>query len=260
VRVQDMGEPRGERRIDTATSCEDLASGAALAVSMAIDPIAALGPAPSGEPEGSEPEQQPEPEPKLTEPAEPEPAEPEPPPPPPPALSLRVPERALTSERGRFVAWAGARAWSGVVPALSVGPSLGLDYARGLWSLGLDAFVVPAQTERAFGSARAVSVSLYAAELTPCVRLSELQACALFASGALLARGEGVARPQTGQSFFAAAGLRLGYSLALGRFSLTPSTQVAVRLQRSVLFLDDTPVWTTPRALGALGLDVGYEL
>jgi len=42
------------RRIDASTSCDDLASGAALAVSMAIDPIAALGPPPSGEPEGSE--------------------------------------------------------------------------------------------------------------------------------------------------------------------------------------------------------------
>jgi len=38
-----MGEARGERRIDASTSCDDLASGAALAVSMAIDPIAALG-------------------------------------------------------------------------------------------------------------------------------------------------------------------------------------------------------------------------
>jgi len=54
--------------------------------------------------------------------------------------------------RGR--AW---RAWSGVVPALSIGPSLGLDYVRGAWSLGLDAFVVPARNERVFGSERAVS-------------------------------------------------------------------------------------------------------
>jgi len=54
-----------------------------------------------------------------------------------------------------------------------------------------------------------------------------------------------VAEPQTRRSFFAAAGLRIGYSLALGRFSLTPSTQVAARLQRSVLSLDDAPVWTT---------------
>jgi len=47
-----------------------------------------------------------------------------------------VPDRGGIGERGRLLAWAGVRAWSGVVPALSIGPSLGLDYVRGAWSLG----------------------------------------------------------------------------------------------------------------------------
>ena len=252
VSVTQASSARGERRIDTHAGCDELASGAALAVSIAIDPLAALGPTPR-----TEPEQKPEPEPKPAPPA-PKPTTPKPTAPKPNeqrAPTLAKAERVAT---GAFVR-AGGRAWLGAVPSLSAGPSLGVGYRRGLVSLALDGLGVLAQTEEVAGSSRSVSVGILGGELSPCLHFAEFRGCAVFGSGALVARGAGVDDRRSGTQWTAWAGLGAGYSLQSGHFSLTPVAELAARFTSTELDLNSAAVWTTPRVFGSLGLELSYD-
>jgi len=251
VRVEDAGKPRGERRIETRAGCEELASGAALAVSIAIDPLAALG-APNP-PEAAAPAP-PSPPPKPEAPsAEPQktaaPAR--------PARAVRAPEPPATVQRW-FVRGQG-RAWLGAVPGVGEGLSLGLGFRRDWASLGLDGSAVLPRTQSVPRTRRAVAVTLLGAQLSPCAHFAALRGCALFASGALFARGEGVDNPRTAMSYYAAAGVGLGYAFFSGRFTLTPTVEASARLATAQLSLDDQPVWNTPRLLGSLGLELAYD-
>ena len=251
VRVEEAGKPRGERRIETRAGCEELASGAALAVSIAIDPLAALG-APS--PSEATP---PEPTPPPPEPKAPSP-EPKNAPPPARARAGRASEPEAIVQRW-FVRGQG-RAWLGAVPGVGEGLSLGLGFRRDWASLGLDGSAVLPRTESVSGTRRAVAVALLGAQLSPCAHFSALRGCALFASGALFARGEGVDNPRTATSYYAAAGIGLGYSFFSGRFTLTPLIEASARLSTAQLSLDDQLVWNTPRLLGSFGLELAYDL
>jgi hypothetical protein len=263
VHVEERGRSRGDRRIDTRADCAALASGAALAVSIAIDPAVLLGlPDESASAQvdttsaqvKAEPEVKPEPSPRT----KPEPS------PPPLAGKVTAPSAAASQpakavER-RVFARVGLRVWAGIVPEISVGPSLGAGYQSGHWSLALDAIAVLPRTESVPETRRAVAVDLLGAELAPCAHFAGLRGCALFASGALLARGEGVDQARTGSSLYAATGLGVGYSLFVGRFSLTPSLEGSARLATTELSLDNHAVWTSPRWVGSLGLELGYDL
>jgi len=262
VRVEEAGRARGERRIETRSGCSELASGAALAVSIAIDPLVALGlPAhpeaahpEATHPEAAHPEAAAKPAPKPAgERLKPPAASAKPPANPGPPRSS---ERALS----RAFMRGGVRAWAGVVPEISAGPSLGFGYQYGLGSLALDAIAVLPRSESVVDTRRAVAVALLGAQLSPCAHFADLRGCALFTSGALLARGEGVDDPRTGTSYYASAGLGVGYSFFTGRFALTPIIEASARLTTAQLSLDSEPVWTTPRMLGSLGLEVSYDV
>lgn len=251
VSVEQAGSARGDRRIDTRGGCDELASGAALAVSIAIDPLAALGPAAPSEPE--------------TKPAEPA-AKPESSPPQKPVAAKpnerpRPSPRRAPAERvaaGMF-ARVGGRAWLAAVPSLSAGPTLGLGYRHGVASIAVDALGVLSRSEEVPNSARSVSVGVLGAELSPCANFADFRACALFGAGALLARGAGVSDPRTGEKWTAWAGASAGYTFATGRFSITPTVELAARLTKTELNLNSETVWTTPRVFGSLGLELGYD-
>jgi hypothetical protein len=257
VRVEEAGSVRGERRIDTRSGCDELASGAALAVSIAIDPLAALGPPADSEPEAKPAE-------SSAKPPAPE-AKPKPAPakPAPPKNTNLTPtpnaqkQHEFAEQRG-FVR-AGGRVWVNAVPGVSAGPNVGVGYQSGFASLALDGIFVLPQDENVAGTRRAVSVALLAAELSPCAQLDALRVCALLDAGALLARGQGVDVPSTGAELHLSAGASLGYSFFVGRFSLTPELNASARLIRTELDLDGTTVWTTPRVLGSLGFELGYD-
>ena len=256
VRVEEAGRAPAERRIDTRSGCDELASGAALAVSIAIDPLSALG-LPTGPDEAApEPATKSAAPPANPAPREAPPRSPAKRPAPPKAAPRRRPEVART----RWFVRAGEHAWVGLVPKVSDGPSLGFGYQRGLWSLGLDALFVLPRTETVPGTRRAASVTLLGAQLSPCLALPELRGCALISAGALRARGEGVDDQRSAASFDAAAGIGIGYSFFFGRFFLTPSVQASARFTTTALALDGSPVWTTPRVLGSLGLEIGYDV
>lgn len=248
VRVTEAGTVLGERSIDAAAGCEELAEGAALAVSMAIDPLLGLGsPATRSEVE-----------------ARPKPATASKTPPPrrPPDVASAAPPEPDHGEQplGSWVARAGARAWLGAVPGPSAGPSLGLGHRRPAWSLWLDAFGVLPRTREVANTDRAVSASLWGAQLAPCFESRWLRGCLLARSGVLLASGRGVDVPQSGVSWLGSLGTGFGHSFDWDRISLTPSIEGDFRFQRTVLSLDGEPVWTTPRVTGCFALELGYRL
>jgi hypothetical protein len=245
VSVEEAAQSRGERRIETRASCTELASGAALAVSIAIDPLVALA-------GGSQ-------APSADLPAKPAPEA--------PARSLPAPSPAAGPPTGsrvrrptRIFLRGGARAFAGLVPALGVGPSVGFGAQWGSWSLSLDGFSVLPRTERQAGSPRAASVSWLGLEVSPCVHLVAARGCALFAAGRVSARGEGVDEPRRESTWQALAGFGLGYSLFVGRFSFTPSAAALARLTMTELAFDDETLWTTPRWVGSLRLEIGYDI
>jgi hypothetical protein len=251
VRVEEAGKPRGERRIETRAGCEELASGAALAVSIAIDPLAALG-APSP-PEAAAPEPT-----SPTPQAEAARAEPQKTAAPTrSARALRAPEPGSAVQRW-FVRGQG-RAWLGAVPGVGEGLSLGLGFRSGWASLALDGSAVLPRTESVSSTRRAVAVALLGGQISPCAHFSALRGCALFAAGTLFARGEGVDDPRTARSYYATAGIGLGYSFFSGRFTLTPVIEASARLATAQLSLDDRTVWDTPRLLGSFGLELAYD-
>lgn len=248
VRVMEHGTVLGERSIDAAASCEELAEGAALAVSMAIDPLLGLGS--SAVSPASEVEPKAAPESKSA------------PPPRAPSAGSSAPPQPVQTARsvGSWVARAGARVWLGAVPGWSAGPSLGFGQRRPAWSLWLDAFGVLPRTHEVAGTERAVSASLWGAQLVPCHESRWLRSCILARSGVLWASGRGVDVPESGVSWLASLGAGLGHSFDWDRISLTPSIEGDFRFQRTVLSLDGEPVWTTPRVTGCLSLELGYRL
>jgi hypothetical protein len=256
VRVEEAGRARGERRIETRSGCSELASGAALAVSIAIDPLAALGAPLQTEDAHPDPAEKAGHEPASTTVDEhPKPTDTVAGPPAKPS-----PTRDSGPVVSRAFARAGMRAWAGITPAISTGPSIGFGYQHGFGSLALDAIAVLPRSESVPGTRRAVAVALLGAQLSPCAHFAELRGCALFDSGALFAHGEGVADPLTATSFYASAGIGFGYSFFAGRFSLTPIIEASAHLTTAQLSLDGQLVWSTPRLLGSLGLEVGYDV
>lgn len=244
VRVEQDGASSGERRIDAKAGCDELAAGAALAVSIAIDPLGALGGAP---PEA----RRAAPEAKAKVPLTPA-----------PAAARAQPSAAREAVRapGVWFTRAAAKAWIGAVPRLSVGPSLGLGYRAETWSLAVDGFGVLSRSASLASSERAVSASLWGAQLVPCLEHRQLRGCAVLALARLLADGHGIDVPRSDASWQTSAGASFGYSFTAGRWSLTPVVEGAARLQRIELSLENEPVWSTPRVMAALGVELAYAL
>lgn len=248
ISVERAGQAPGERRIDTRGGCEELASGAALAVSIAVDPLGALDLSSEGAPADAAPEPAPPPKPAP-------PLKRAPPAPLPPHRSAVNPRQR---SKPRLTVQGGARAWVGIVPELSVGPSLGFGVEHDSWSLALDALFVFPRSQNVAGTPHAISVRYGGAQFSPCWHVARFRSCALLGAGALLARGQGISEPRSGTSWYATLGVGLGYSFVLGDFSLTPLVEISTRLSSSALALDDQVLWTTPRALGSLGFELGY--
>lgn len=233
----DGDEASDERRIEGSGSCEELATGAALAVSIAIDPQSMLDPPPAEAP-------------------------PEPAPKPAPSLPAPPPRPELTSPPTIAGTWhlrAAARGWLGAVPHVSGGPLLGARYRHPDWSLGLAGFAVLPRREAGVED-RAVSASLWSVELEPCALFSAFRGCALLQGGRLRAEGQGVDVSLSQSSWHTAVGASLGYELSLGRFALVPVLSGAARLQTTTLTLAGAPVWLTPRWLVSAGFEVDYRL
>ncbi len=258
------GESLGSRRIEgEGEGCDELAGALALAMSIAVDPAAAMaipGPAPDKPPVGEPPPDSP---PANKAPPGGGPADKAPPggpadkappggpadkPPPPgaPGPEARPPTPLL------FAAGAGILGAAGAAPEVSFGLVLGVEVGRPSWSVGVEGRAdLPASAGLAGGGA--VSTALLQGKLLPCLRWSPVFACAALSAGALSGASSGVARPAHVTTPYVSAGLRGGADLPLtSRLRLRGQLDLDAPLTRTTLRVDGAPVWTTPPLSGAL--------
>jgi hypothetical protein len=233
IEIRDAGGGElGARQLGSSRDCAELVSAAALAISIALDPLQAKA------------------QPPLPKPPECPTCPVCPPPAPPPRDPVR------------FRVAAGLQAGLGAVP--SVG-SLGITVqARLDWrsfSLALEGRADPRLGGADAPAGGRVDATLLLALLAPCAHLKVVLACALVAAGALQGEGIGLASPNRQTTFYAAAGARLGVELPLPhRLSVGLHLDGLAPLVRTTLQVDGRDVWVTPPFSGALGVDFGAHL
>ncbi len=266
-RLDKKGESLGTRRIEgEGEGCDELAGALALAISIAVDPAAAMAiPPPSPDKPSSDKPSSDKPSsdrPSSDEPASNNPSSDKPPlnrpSPDKPVSDKPSPEKppAVPAAETRppllFAAGAGVLGAAGAAPDVSFGLLLGVEVGRPSWSVGLEGRAdLPASARLAGGGA--VSTSLLQARILPCLRWSPLFACAALAGGALSGASVGVARPAHVTTPYVSAGLRGGAELALTRrFRLRGQLDLDAPLTRTTLRVNGAPVWTTPPLSGAL--------
>ena len=239
------GKPDGERLLEAANDCSNVANALALTVAVAID---TLDPERSAAPPAA--------------PSVPAPAEKDPAPPSPevavaprgaePAAASPVP--AATSPAVRFSL--APRVSGGVAPAASFGAVVSLGERWPSVSVGIEARGdLPAFVPLSIGGELGTSVVLGGA--APCVHLRRFVACAVFAVGSLRGESRGVQNPGSDYGLFGAAGARLGLELPLSKaIALRPEVEGLAAWARPDLRFDGRSVWTAPPVSGSFGLAV----
>jgi hypothetical protein len=241
VRTLDGTEERGRRRIEASGGCAEVASAAALAVSIAIDPLVLQRFEAPREPPTSAAERAPR---AVSEPVRARPG------------LVAAPAPSQT----RWEATLGGHVWAGAVPKLSVGPSLGVGVQSGSWALGLHAFGVLPREKPLEPTPLAVSAGLFGTAVAACGLAGAWRLCGVGEFGVLIARGHGVDHPLSDRTAHLAAGVAAGYSFRRGRFSVTPLLEGDVRLRQTTLVLDGKQVWQAPTLFGSLGIELGLTL
>ncbi|MEO6600055.1 MAG: hypothetical protein ABIQ16_09305 [Polyangiaceae bacterium] len=261
--VDEQGMIIGSRELrDRTDQCDELVASLALAISIALDPSAALGVEPAdgssdsnrpvapvqaaGEDAASVPSDLGEENATVT---------------PPPQVS----EPRATSAAGKARATsmpitvrAAAFGALGVAPARAVGVRAGLGVRREWFQLVAE-FVdqFPAERTANGGSVRA---ALYAGSLAPCVAKSWLAACALLNVGVLHSEGRGIPYPATNRSLYAALGARLEATPQLvGHLRLLLNADALRALTPITLRLHGEEVWKTPFVSLALGVGLALQ-
>jgi len=228
----------GERKLASRrTDCREIAASLAFSVAVQVQLLTALAP-PEPEPPPPPPPPPPETRPTAV-------AQPPPPPPPPPAVKMSV----------------------GLGPALAVGLTpqptgvgrLFVDGRVGRLSLELAVDgALPATQHESNGSS--FSLLRFATGGAACGHAGPLAACATAVAGLLQARGAGVDLPASPIGWFAQAGARLAATRDFAdRYFATARVDGLVMLSPSHVALNQTTVWTTPRAGALIGLDVGVH-
>lgn len=238
IEVRDRaGKLLGERHIEPqGGECADLASAAALAIAIAIDPLASMrAPLPSG-------------------------------PPPPGSASTVAPgniaqvnRRAEATPRGRikYQVAAGVLAAVGSTPdtslAVRVMGGRRLTRRSPELSLNLDVRVdVPTSIDVAQGD---VSAWMGLASLLPCVHGGLVLGCAIVGGGVLRSRGENLGNASAATTPVAVAGARAALELPLTNGVLIQGhVDVLGMLWESRLVVGENEVWRTPRVATAFGL------
>jgi hypothetical protein len=229
--------------------CDELVAALALAVSIALDPMA------TGAPETTEvtppappanDEAFPAWETPTTAPASPVADVPR------PRHGGRTPH-ALGLELG-----GGAHVLTGGLPAPSEGFSL---FARlrpaPWWSLALEGRIDLPVERNAIGGSGVVEAWSWGTVLVPCGQFRFAAACALGELGEIIGKGKGVSSPRQERAFTAALGARalLTWPLA-GSWGFEAHADVLASLSRTELGLNDSSVWRAPAVAGLFGAGV----
>lgn len=250
VRVfeQPGNKPAGKRSLDSsALDCRELGAALALALSIAIDPVAVERRA-----EAPAPPESPEPRPGPPPTAAPKPR--------PTAAPLPPPTRQPTHDSPFWLRVAGgAHASSGTTPSLALGPWLYAGARRDWFSFGLEGRADLPVGEKAVG-AGSVEATAYLGTLLPCFHEGIFGGCGTFSLGGLHGTGSGVTEPETQTTFYSSAGARVAVELAVSnRLSLTSFVGFAVTLTPTALELDGEEAWKTPVASANLGIGIVFE-
>lgn len=216
-----------------ATDCVELGSSLAVALAIAVDPLSLTRPPP---PSAPPPAAAPAPEPAVAPPRNDPPAE-------------RPSSPAPPSEpptRSRLLVAAGPSIAASVLPASpSFGARAALGMSRGMFEISVEGrFDPPVKVQDKVG---AVEASLALATLVPCFHYRFAIGCALASIGGLRGTGLGFDHTREDNTFYAAAGARVGAELALGDlFAIRGLLEGHVPLRPTRLEADVALIWSTP--------------
>lgn len=247
-----QAEDSGGAQVHAVTSrrheCGELAAAVELALAIAIDPEAALGPRagpPAGAPDRVEPVADPPAPPVLRPPA-------------PEMTTLTTsPPRPTSGQRGaratHWFAGGGVLVSAGTTPATTAGLVLGVGGRWRDWSLALEGRVdYPRELPVESG---AVSAAPMFAAVVPCRHLRWFAACLVEAAGATRGSGRGLPGARADVTPYLATGVRLaGETSVDSRFALNVHLDVLAPLTPTHLAVSQLPVWDTPAASVALGV------
>jgi hypothetical protein len=251
--IDEEGILRGSRDL-TADSedCTKLVAALALAISIALDPMATARPDAEPEPEAANAVQIEPPKAAMIE-------EPETPLPLPRDRTVPpAPRRASTARTLTAEAGAGAFVATGTLPATSEG---GVAFFRltesPRASVAVEGqFELPASADAPGGTSR-VTAWAWASSIVPCWHVGPAGICGLGTLGQLLTHGEGVANPRSEAALWAAVGLRALVGLRFSEaWGMELHGDISAPLVRNELSLNGSPVWRTPGILGALGAGI----
>jgi len=255
--VDENGMIVGSRELrEQAEHCDELVASLALAISIALDPSAALGEPPASPekaPSAATASDETPPEPALESAAQEHP----------PTPRRTREERPNTAPENREGLRLGVRsslfANIGSAPVLAFGYRLGFDLAREGYRIAAEfSQQLPASKQLPDGGgARA---SLLAGTLAPCLANEILAGCGLLSFGALQTHGEDIANPVSHGTFYAAIGGRIEYTPKLvGQLRLLTQLDVQKSLTPISLQLVGEEVWRTPFLTFAAGIGLSLH-
>ena len=254
--LDESGMIVGSRELhEKAGQCDELVASLALAISIALDPSAALGEAPASTvkdervaPASAETP----PEPELDSVAQEHPKK----------TNQPRTQQAAASPGNREPLQLAVRsslfADIGTAPALAFGWRLGLDLQRNWFRIAADFSQRLPTSKELPGGGRARASSL-AGSLAPCLSNDTLAACGLLSFGALQTWAEDIAYPASRGTFYSALGARFEYTpTVLGKIQLLTQVDALRPLTPVSLHLEGAEVWHSPALTFAVG--VGLRL
>jgi hypothetical protein len=250
--VDGSGQRRGTRELEPETNdCEQLVAALTLAISIALDPMTAVGLPPRALDTRETRESTPESPPNQV--LTPIPAI--------PSVAAPVDDgRPLASTNADARAWrghalAGALVSSGWVPATAPGIYAGFRVVEPpAWSLGVEGQAsLSADQPTPTGSGR-VSAWSWSVALVPCRRFSFLAVCALASAGELVAHGEGLSLTQTQTAAYGALGGRVAAAWTFAeRWELELHGDLAAPFARTHFAVNGSDIWQAPALMSAIG-------
>ncbi len=265
--VDEHGIIVGSRELsDKVENCGELVASLALAISIALDPSAALGATPAADdvaPPATAPtkeatESAPESSPKSN--AEPPPND---------QTKQKKPNRAAhalsASDRNRIGTAFPVALRAGAFSALGVAPSLAVGLRAG-FGVRSEWFELVAELSDQFAANRSVDggtaqASLLDGTLAPCWTARWFAGCALFNAGSLRTVGSGVQSPLVQRTLYLSAGARAEADpVIVGPLRLLANLDLLKPLTPVTLRLYGQQVWKTPSAslAASLGLEVRF--
>ncbi len=246
--VDAVGSRRGRREFSAgADRCGELVSALALSISIAVDPERAQAAIDRELPATPPPTEAREPRPETRAPSRRDTDAP---------IDTGV-DAVVPQPEKRALRWqlgAGGHAALGIAPAPTGGTFVFVGAALASASLSLEGRAdLPASTRLETGAK--VGTSLLLASAVPCWEHPRLFACALLSTGIVRASGAQIIHPGDDSGFYAAAGLRLGTTVALyDHLALRVNLDVLDALTPVSLQIDDQNVWEAPSISGAAGV------